>query len=170
MRSVFAILLRFLFRLTLMVASGAAVTGLCMALVFYFFPDPTERHQATVAILETHQEVASAKPPVDPAGQPVERPGRTEDAAPSAIPAVPDTPDMHEPASRMASDPSAQSNQGSGLPSNGQPGPSALRQEAAAEREQAAPISGSCRGVGGNWRSSISSRANVLRHAARSMH
>ncbi len=28
----------------------------------------------------------------------------------------------------------------------------------------------SCRGVGGNWRSSISSRTNVLRHAARSMH
>ena len=58
--------LRFLFRLTGSLLSGAAVTGLFTALVLHFFPDPTDHQKPSGVRLEAHQDVRWAKVPIQP--------------------------------------------------------------------------------------------------------
>ena len=57
--------LRFLFRLTSSLLSGAAVTGLFTALVLHFFPDPTDHQKPSGVKLEAHQDVRW-KAPIQP--------------------------------------------------------------------------------------------------------
>jgi hypothetical protein len=58
--------LRFVFRLTGSLLSGAAVTGLFTALVLHFFPDPTDHQKPSGVRLEAHQDVRWAKVPIQP--------------------------------------------------------------------------------------------------------
>jgi hypothetical protein len=67
MRNAWIAVLRFLFRLTVSLSSGAALTVVLFTLIQHVFPDPTERHEGSLANLERRQDLV--KPPQDRAGR-----------------------------------------------------------------------------------------------------
>jgi hypothetical protein len=72
-------MLRFLFRLTISLSSGAALTVLLITLLGYFFPDPTRAKWQPGQPAELAQVLMRTTPQEEPVGRPTQAPAGTQE-------------------------------------------------------------------------------------------